>query len=209
MPGSNLIRPFAGHLRERLNLTADQEEVAVFGLQLIVYPFVGILSVIMVGWLLGCFRTTFAVLMTVTVIRTASGGAHSSTPLICSLLGMAILPLVGKMAQLISPLFGSFNLSLAVIAGLVITLIVFWRLSPVDCPAKPVTDTAQRRKLRFCSIILIFVFTAGQCLLLCNGKAFDLVWAVSLGLWWQTFTLTASGHRFVAFIDNLLMKGGE
>ncbi|MEW6172457.1 MAG: accessory gene regulator B family protein [Bacillota bacterium] len=205
----NLIRPTASYLKEKLNLTTEEEEVAVFGLQLIFYPIIGNLSVLIVGWLLGCFWTTFAVLITIVALRLLSGGAHSNTPLICYLMGIVFVPLLGKLAQLTVPFLSSLSLSVAIIIGLMVSLVIFLRLAPVDCPAKPITDTAQRRKLRFYSIILILVFTAGQCLLLCNDKTLDLVWAVSLGLWWQAFSLTASGHRFAAFIDNLFMKGGE
>ncbi|MEW6183447.1 MAG: accessory gene regulator B family protein [Bacillota bacterium] len=209
MSGFNFVRPAASYLKEKLSLTTEEEEIAVFGMQLIIYALTGAVSVLAIGWLLGCFWTTLTVFMTVVVLRLPSGGAHSGSPLVCAIIGMVVTPALGKLAQMAAPFFNFFSLSLIVVLGLISSVITFSRLAPVDSPAKPITDTTHRRKLRFYSILLIFVFAVGQCWLIFNGRAFDLVWAVSLGLWWQAFSLTGSGHRFAVFTDNLLMKGGE
>ena len=45
-----------------------------------------------------------------------------------------------------------------------------------------------------------------QIILIFTLQAFTAVLAVGLGLWWQAFTLTGSGHRFVTLFDNLSFR---
>jgi accessory gene regulator B len=202
LPDFNLTRPAAAYLRKRLNLTPEEEELALYGLQTIVYPTTGLLTILLAGWLLGCFRTTLTAALTAVSLRLLSGGAHAKSPLTCNLLGMVIAPALGKTAAAAAPLFSPPGLALVVAAGFFPALVLVWRLAPVDSPAKPVTSLDQRRKLRRLSILALLLITAGQFFFLLQGRALDLVLAASLGLWWQTFTLTRAGHRFATLLDN-------
>jgi accessory gene regulator B len=199
----NLTRPAAAFLRARLDLTPEEEEIARFGLQIILYTITGFFSIIVVGWLLGCMWTTVTVALTAAYLRLLSGGAHSRSPLTCNIIGMAVAPLLGKTAAITAPFLTSLTLFLAVAAGFVLCLNIVSRLSPVDSPAKPITSSEQRRRLRFLSLLSVLLVTVGQFVLLAINEAPALVLAASLGLWWQTFTLTEGGHRFATFMDNL------
>lgn len=203
MPGLNLTRAVAAYLKEQLNLTPDEEEIALFGLQTILYPAVGLSLNLFAGWLWGCFRTTLVVALTVLSLRLFSGGAHARSPLSCALLGMIVIPALGKVAAVTAPLFTPWGLTLTVAAGFLPVLVLTARLAPVDSPAKPVTALSKRRQLRSFSLLVVLLVSAGQFLLLFSGKAAALVLAASLGLWWQTFTLTRAGHRFATILDNL------
>lgn len=161
------------------------------------------------GYLLGCFWTTLAVALTAFVLRLFSGGAHSSSPLTCSLIGMVIVPLLGKTAAVAAPFLNPVSLSVIVISGFIPSLLINRRLAPVDSPAKPINDMKKRRKLRLLSGLAVLVLTVVQLVLSFFGLIPSIVLAVSLGLWWQTFSLTGAAHRFAAFIDNLTEKGGE
>lgn len=208
MPGFNLTRPAAACLREKLNLTPEEEEIALFGLQTITYPTVGFLCILFAGWLLGCLQTALAAAVTAFSLRLFSGGAHARSPLTCILLGMIITPLLGKAAALTAPLLSPSGLGLIIAAGFLPSLALFWRLAPVDSPAKPVAAPEQRRKLRFLSVTGVLLITAAQFVLLLKGQDHSILLAMSLGLWWQAFTLTRSGHRFAAFTDDIMKKGG-
>ncbi|RPF49653.1 accessory gene regulator B [Thermodesulfitimonas autotrophica] len=203
MPGFNLTRPVAAYLREKLNLTPDEEEIALFGLQTILYPAVGLSLILFAGWLCGCLRTTLTVALTVLLLRLFSGGAHARSPLACALLGVIVVPALGKVAAVTAPLFTPFSLALTVAAGFLPVLVLTARLAPVDAPAKPVTAPEKRRRLRSLSLLVVLLVTAGQFILLFSGKALALVLAASLGLWWQTFTLTRAGHRFATILGDL------
>ncbi|KFD40442.1 hypothetical protein DK28_0206270 [Peptococcaceae bacterium SCADC1_2_3] len=202
----NFTKSIAAYLKEKLNLTPDEEEVALYGLQILIYTFTGFLAICLIGWLLGCFWTTLAVCLTAAGLRLFTGGAHSNSPLTCTLLGMVMVPLLGKIASLTAPFFTPLNVSLIIIPGFIISLIIIWRLAPVDSPAKPINSLEQRKKLRFYSVAMVLLLALGQAFLLIKGQALTVVLALSLGLWWQTFTLTKTGHRFAIFTDNFKLR---
>lgn len=209
MPSLNVTRPAAAFLKEKLNLTSEEEEVALYGMQTITYFVTGFLSITVVGYLLGCLWTTLTVAVTAFVLRVFSGGAHSSSPLTCNLLGMVIVPLLGKTAAAAAPFLNPISLSSVVVFGSVPSLLINRRLAPVDSPAKPIANSEKRRKLRLLSSLAVLLLTAAQLTLSFYGQIPSIILAVSLGLWWQTFSLTGAAHRFAAFIDDLKKKGGE
>ncbi|MGI9951638.1 accessory gene regulator B family protein [Moorellaceae bacterium AZ2] len=198
----NLTRPAAAYLKEKLQLTPEQEEIALYGLQTIVYPLTGLLGIILVGWLWGCLGTTLVAAFGAAFLRLWSGGAHSRSPLTCTLVGMAVFPSMGKIADLAAPATTVPVLHLVLAAGLAVCLSTVYRLAPVDSPAKPILSADYRRNMRRLSVAAVLLITATQVALLKAG-ALNLVLALSLGLWWQTFSLTRAGHRFAASVDKL------
>lgn len=199
----NLTRPAAAYLREKLNLTPDEEEIALYGLQVIIYTITGFLAVSLAGWLLGCLYTTLAATLTAAFLRLWSGGAHSNSPLTCVLLGAVVSSALGKISLVLAPLLKPFHLFLTVVVGSLLSLTFVWRLAPVDSPAKPILSAEYRRRMWLFSVISVVLIAAAQVALLAVAGALDLVLAMSLGLWWQTFTLTRAGHRFATFIDKM------
>ena len=202
----NFTKGTAAYLKEKLNLTPDEEEVALYGLQILIYTLSGFLTICLAGWLLGCFWTTLAVCLTAVFLRLFTGGAHSNSPLTCTLLGMVMVPLLGKIAAITAPFFTPLSLALIVAPGFILSLIIIWRLAPVDSPAKPITSLDYRKKLHFLSIAAVLLLAAGQSFVLIKGQAPAVVLALSLGLWWQAFALTKAGHRFATFTDNIKLR---
>ncbi|MGI6286134.1 accessory gene regulator B family protein [Neomoorella humiferrea] len=200
----NLTRPAAAYLKEKLNLTPEEEEIALYGLQVIIYPLISLLSISLVGWLLGCLYTTLAATLTAAFLRLWSGGAHSRSPLTCTLLGAVVSPALGKTSLILTPHLSPFNLFVIVILGSLLSLTFVWRLAPVDSPAKPLLSPEYRQRMRRLSITSVFFIAAVQIALLAAAGAPAVVLALSLGLWWQTFTLTRAGHRFATLIDEII-----
>jgi accessory gene regulator B len=199
----NILKPAAAFLGNRLGLTSEEEELALFGLQTLIYPIISFLLVMITGHIFGCLWHSFIVFAAMFLLRVFSGGAHCSSPLTCSIIGTVVVVFLGKLGALTAPLFNSANLSLLVVFGAVLCLLINWRLAPVDSPAKPINDFNHRKKLRLLSMLTVLVITAFQLLLLFYKPILSIVLAVSLGLWWQTFTLTKAGHRFAILADNL------
>ncbi|MGB9663013.1 MAG: accessory gene regulator ArgB-like protein [Moorellaceae bacterium] len=200
----NLTRPAAAYLKEKLHLTPEEEEIALYGLQVVLYPLIGCLAVILAGWLMGCLPTTLAVAFTAAFLRLWSGGAHSRSPLTCTVVGAIVSAALGKASSILAPLFGTLHLLGAVILGALCSLILVWRLAPVDSPAKPLLSPVYRRKMRHASVLSVLLIAAGQAALLAGFRAQSLALAVGFGLWWQTFTLTRAGHGVATSIDKLI-----
>jgi accessory gene regulator B len=203
----NLTRSAAEYLQEQLGLTQDETEVILYGLQILMYSLTGILTICLIGWLLGCFWTTLAVALAAGSLRLLSGGAHSSSPLICNLLGMVIAPLLAKIAEFTAVQISHPVLLCVVLSGASFSLLTFYLLAPVDSAAKPITTDHERRKFNRLSVTLAVLITIGQITLLIWGNSPAVVLAVSFGTWWQAFTLTQAGHRFASIAEHLFLKG--
>ena len=203
----NLTRSAAEFFQKQLELTQDETEVILYGLQVTIYSLAGILTICLIGWLLGCFWTTLALALAAGSLRLLSGGAHSSSPLICNLLGMVIAPLLAKIAEFAAVQLSHPVLLCVVLIGASFSLLTFYLLSPVDSAAKPITTDQERRKFNRLSVTLAALITLGQITLLIWGNSPAVVLAVSFGTWWQAFTLTQTGHRFASIADHLFIKG--
>ncbi len=202
-----VVRPVAAYLREELDLTPDQEAVAVYGLQTLLYPAVDFLCFCLAGWLLGCLAATAVVGLATFVLRLFAHGAHSRSPLTCALLGVIVVPALGKTAVLAAPLFSGTELAMVVALGFLVVIGAVWRLAPADSPARPVTAGWERQRLRLLSLLVVLLITAGQSALLLTGpQAYPVVLAMSFGLWWQAFTLTGASHRFAVLLDNVFAR---
>ena len=199
-----VVRPFAAYLREQLDLTPDQEAVAVYGLQSLLYPVVDFLCICLAGWLLGCLAATAVVALAMFLLRLFTHGAHSRSPLTCTLLGVIVVPALGKIAVLTAPLCTGTELSLLITVGFLVVVSTVWRLAPADDPARPVTAAGERQKLRRYALLVVLLVAAVQSALLFTGlQAYPVVLATSFGLWWQAFTLTGAGHRFAVLLDDI------
>ena len=206
----NLTQPFVTYLGKKLDLTAEQEQVALFGLQTIIYTPVTLFFMLLVAWSLGCLLATIWATSSAFALRHYSHGANNNPPLTCMIKGILVYTALGKIALFAAPYLTRPVMLLMTGAGFLLTLPVVWRYAPADSPAKPVTDPQDRRWLRLAAIIVTCVIVAAQIILIFTLPAFTASLAVGLGLWWQAFTLTASGHRFVTLFDNLsFRKEGE
>lgn len=202
----NLTKSAAEYLQRQLGLSQDETEVIHYGIQIIVYSSAGILTICLMGWLLGCFWTTVTVALTAGSLRLLSGGAHSSSPVVCNLVGMLVAPLLAKFAEFAAKQVSQPQLLFIVISGALFSLLIFYLLAPVDSAAKPITSEHEQRKYKYLSLTLAFFLFVGQVALTFLGRHPDFVLAVSLGTCWQAFSLTKAGHLFAAKLDHLLIR---
>jgi len=200
----DITRPAAAYLRQQLDLTPDQEEVAAYGLQLLLYPLLDFALICLAGWLLGCLGATIVAALSTALLRFFSHGAHSRSPVICALTGMIIFPVLGRLALTGAPFFTGISLSSTVLLGGIVSIMIVWRLSPIDSPAKRITSSEERRQLRLHSLVaVVFISVLQSALLLWTMQAAAVVLAMSFGLWWQAFSLTGPGHRLAAALDKI------
>lgn len=204
----NFTRLIASYLRENLNLNPDEEAIAFYGLQNLIYSITNLFLICFIGWVFDCFRTTLAATLSVGLLRLFSGGAHARSPVTCALVGMIVALCLGKAALIIAPLFNFKSLLMAILTCAVVSLIFILVLAPLDSPAKPVTSLVYKRRMRFLSVLTVFLVTALQILLIIwNKNMADIVLSISMGVLWQTLTLTKLGYAFATMLD-YLGKGG-
>ncbi len=202
----DLPKSAAGFLKDRLGLSNEDEEIAVYSLEMIIYGGAGLLLVCVAGWLLKCLAVTLIVLITVMSLRSFAGGAHSSSPYICILVSTIIVPLLGKLAVTAAPYCSYPALVLVIAGGSIVSLAAVWRLAPAESPKKPISSGRHRRQLRLLSLFFVFLAIAVQVSLLLAGAlshAAATILAIEGGLLWQVFSLTKAGHRFAVTVDGL------
>jgi accessory gene regulator B len=202
----NPSRELAGYLRKTLALTEEQEEIAAYSLLILFQTVISLLGISLVAWLAGCLPAALATLFTSAFLRSFSGGAHCTSPARCTILSILTVPLLGTLATNLAPFFSRPLLALVVLAGGVLAFAVVWRLAPVDSPAKPITSPQERRRFRRLSLAAVVVVVIIQLLLLpfLNPEAIAPILAAEAGMLWQVFSLTRTGHSFIAGIDRLL-----
>jgi len=71
----NLTKSAAEYLQRELGLSQDETDIIRYGIQIVVYSLAGIITICLMGWLLGCFWTTLTVALTAGSLRLLSGGA--------------------------------------------------------------------------------------------------------------------------------------
>ena len=202
----NLTKSEAEYLQKQLGLSQDETEVIRYGMQAVFYSLAGILTICFIGWLLGCFWTTVTVALTAGSLRLLSGGAHSSSAVVCNLVGMVVAPLLAKTAEFAAKQVSQPQLLLIIISGALFSLLIFYLLAPVDSAAKPISSEHEQRKFKYLTLTLASFLFVVQIALTLLGRYPAFVLAMSLGSCWQAFTLTKAGHIFAAKLDHLLIR---
>ncbi len=203
----DMIRPAAEYLQRQLGLNGEETEIALYGIRIIAYSFFGIVSISLVGWLFKCFWETMAVALTAGILRLFSGGAHSRSPLFCVLLGMTVAPFLAKIAALTAGQLSPEALLPVILTGAFLSLLIIYRLAPVDSPAKPITSQQERRKFRLLSVTVMVIIVIIQAVTLNLVLPPGPLLAITLGSCWQAFSLTRAAHRLAFFLDNLIIRG--
>lgn len=171
-----------------------------YGLEIILGTALEIALVLGLAWLMGLFWPVAASLFAASSLRLFSGGNHCTAYYRCVLFSLLVFLSLGRAARLLAavlPPFSLFFLSLGALAAAFAAVLL---LAPVEDPKKIKLKPAVRRRRRLFS----FLCLAGWAVILAFAAREETAAAVSLGLAWQAFSLTAAGRVLVAFIDGLL-----
>lgn len=201
-----LLEKLAGVIAGQIKLDPDNKQVLYYGLQVFSLSIIGIVAVLVMGWLLNCLKESVAAMVTVALLRSFAGGAHCTAPGRCTAVTALAFSFLGRTAVFLGSL-KVFNLSLFIVAIFLITMVVVLQKAPVASPAKPILTEKHKRRLRtlsFCAVSGLFV-------LLLAAQYFSIlergtIIAAALGMLWETFILTGPGHRVIAYIDGFLKK---
>lgn len=202
-----MINEVSDMLERELSLTPEQKEVTIYGLYVLLSTCTGIISIVIAGWLLGVLGLSLVTVFTASGLRVLSGGAHSQSLRNCTLMGVIIAPAIALAAKHFHGYF-----SLPVMLGLVMAAALFsgWsilRYAPADTPNKPIISESYKATLRRLSMsyallwfLLMTVLVTGFWI----ATPYDVILASTLGIIWQSFSLTPLGYKLVATVDTLL-----
>lgn len=206
MSGFDLSKKVAIHMRKNLNLNEEEEELAAYSFEMIFHSFITFVAICLTTWLLGCLQTTLIAIFVASLLRILSGGAHSVSPVNCTLLTVLVAAFMGKISLIYSNQIPALVNIILVSIVLLFSMRIIWVLAPVDSPAKPITSKNHQRQLRNLSVATVFSISALQLILMKLNYSYfsQYTLAASLGIIWQTFTLTPAGHKFFSTIDSII-----
>lgn len=206
-------KKIASYIIRNLNLDKDNEEVIAFSLDLLIIYLTNLSLTLIIAWLIGIFKESLAVLAVILILKLFSGGAHCSSAFNCTIFGILLTLLLGKLSKLLS-LYTNLNcLIISSAFSILLSFILITKFAPVDSPAKPITSTIHKRRLRFFSILIIFLISIIQIVLFKTSKIFSVILAINISMLCQSLMLTKEGHIIVKcfdnFLTNIIRKGGE
>lgn len=205
-----LSNNIANKISSPLGLDRDHEEVIAYGIFNLIQTLWCILLVILFGAVFGVATNAIIISITIAFLRKYSGGAHSSSPNRCALIGTVVS--VG-LALFVENQINYISIKFAVSIGIVIFIFAYynvWKLAPVDSAAKPITKTEKRILLRKNSIYVLIILNLIVLLLTVLHLKFktntylSIIFCIYFGVLWQVVTLIPTGYKALLRIDTFL-----
>lgn len=205
-----ICKNISNNLKNELNLDEDKASIIEYGLFAFFHMSISILLVAVIGLIFNVMIEALIISFVVAILRKFSGGAHASTALNCAIVGVLISVIPAHIVKNLN-----FNINYIIFIGIplyIISLIIVYKLAPVDSPNKPIKKKEKIKKLKKGSIILLSIYmiiVAFNVIIYYISKNYIfLVYSacIYIGLLWQVFTLTKYGHILVNIVDSLFIK---
>ena len=205
-----ICKNISNNLKNQLNLDEDKASIIEYGLFAFFHMGVSILLVAIIGTIFNVMIEALIISFVVAILRKFSGGAHASTAFNCAILGVLVSVIPAYITKNIS-----FNSNYIIFIGIllyVISLIIIYKLAPVDSPNKPIKKEEKIKSLKKESIIILSIYmiiVVFNVIAYYIGKNEILLLysaCIYIGLLWQVFTLTKCGHILVNIIDSVFIK---
>ena len=206
----NICTLLSDKISDNLKVSRDEKAVIHYGLFAIIHTSISILSIIVVGSMLGVFIPSLILSLAAVILRKYSGGAHASTPESCAVIGVIIS--VGGAWGLAQVNWNIWCVVIWVIATFIFSFYKVYQLAPVDSVEKPIRKQEKKEMLKKKSIRTLNVYCIGIIVLIAiyfiQHKEVILVWimCICFGIIWQIFTLSPLGHLAVKKIDLFLIN---
>ena len=197
-------------LKKQLEIDEDKRRIIEYGLFAFFHMAISILSVLIIGAVFNVMIESLIISFIIAILRKFSGGAHASTPINCAIMGVLISVLPAYLVKNIS-----LKVNYIILLGIVIyiiSLIIVYKLAPVDSPNKPIKKETKIKRLKRGSITILFTYMIivifNIIIYYVNEENYMLIYSLCIyvGVIWQVFTLTKAGHVIVKIIDSLFIK---
>lgn len=206
----NISKNISENLKIQLDLNDERSSVIQYGLYAFFHMGISILIVAIIGAIFNVMIEALIISFVIAIFRKSSGGVHASTAINCTIIGVIISVLPAFIVTRFK-----FNLNYVIAIGVIvftIATILTYELAPVDSINKPIRKKEKIKRLKKSSIIILTIYmslvTINILFYSLNKTEIFLVYSICIyiGVIWQVFTLTKSGHIIVNIIDSLLIK---
>ncbi|MCR1951710.1 MULTISPECIES: accessory gene regulator ArgB-like protein [Clostridium] len=205
-----LSKNIAYNLKDELRLEDEKTEIIEYGLHALIHMFISVLLVVIFGYIFNVMIESLIISFTISIFRRSSGGAHARTSLNCAIIGVLIAVIPSSLLSKIVP-----NINYVIALGIIIftvSLLITYKLAPVDTPNKPIKKLEKIKRLKKASIITLVIYMLiiiiNLLLYKANSSEILLIYSICIyvGVVWQVFTLTNTGHYIINLIDTFLIK---
>lgn len=199
----SLVDNTINYFKKNTEIDKNQEAILRFAIEVVISFVISLGLALLVALLLGVFPNVLIIMLTTSILRSFSGGSHSETMFGCAIYGAIIMNVFGLLTKYTQPSRGF--LSIFILLILIFSTWSIYKYAPADTPEKPITTKVKRHKLRKLSFATLFIWCI-LCLLWYTGlmKNLTIVYASSLGVLWQSFSLTHWGYALLYHMDKIL-----
>ncbi|WP_165000272.1 accessory gene regulator ArgB-like protein [Anaerophilus nitritogenes] len=201
----NYIEKILSFYQHNVEIDKDQDAILRYGLYIFISGMMSYAMTLIVGYILGILGNVFMMMVIVSILRSASGGAHCESMFNCALFGTVVTNGLGWIAQEL-PLTGKVVFSICSI----VFLFGIWAIgkyAPADTPQKPITSTEKKYKLKRKSFIYIVLWYMGVGMYFVIFQRLHVFMiATAFGVFTQCFSITQLGYKIWAGGDYLIEK---
>ncbi|AMN36080.1 accessory gene regulator ArgB-like protein [Clostridium perfringens] len=209
----NISKLIAEKVSSELNYDNERKEIIQYGTYALIQTLISIISVLILGLVFNIALEALIFLFTASILRKYSGGAHSESSNVCTLLGIIISICIGFLIK--SSFFTKMNFELVVFIGIFIFVFAYFivfKFAPVDTPNKPIKTEKKKRRMKKGSLKILTIYLLIELLsiILYYNSGWSLAKHVMLsiifGVAWQCMTLTYIGNILLRTIDSFTNK---
>lgn len=193
-----------------LEMDKEQEEIITYGAINMLHTFFSISLVMIFGFIFHVFLQALIISFTASILRKYSGGVHSASPNRCAAIGTIVCVGFSLLLVNLSNIISDRNMVLFLIINFTFSYYFIAQKAPVDNPAKPIINVVKKQRLKRKSLITLFIMYAIILILFIVSNRISnrlfLVYSqcIMIGVLWQSFTLTNSGHILLNGLDEIL-----
>lgn len=200
-----ICNKISNNIATELKFDEEKKSVINYGMFAVIQMGIAIGLTIIFGFAFHVVVEALTVSFVISILRKSSGGAHAGTPGRCAVLGTVVSVGFGLLAKFVDK-----SLIAIMLTGIVIfswSFYIIYKLAPVDSAAKPIKKQERRKKLKRSSIIILSVYLIIAIVNIIyyyyknNVSVLTYTVCIYMGLVWQIFSLTKSGHLILGKID--------
>jgi accessory gene regulator B len=202
----------ASGIASTLNVDKEREEIIAYGAFAFMQTLWSIMLVMLFGIVFNVFLESLVISLAISALRKYSGGAHSSSPNRCALIGAIISTILALIVIQTVNLMTFYQVMLMGLICFAISYLIINKLAPVDSPSKPITKVEKRKRLKKTSFRVLHFLLLVAAVLCAVYYIYDMEnaltygFCICMGVIWQSFTLTGAGHLILGAIDSLFKK---
>lgn len=209
----NISRSVAEKVSNELNYDNERKEIIQYGTYALIQTLISIISVLILGLIFNMALEALIFLFTASILRKYSGGAHSESSNVCTLLGIVISICIGFLIK--SSFFVNMNFEFIIFTGVVVFVFAYFiifKYAPVDTPNKPIKTEKKKKRMKKGSLkiltIYLFIVLLNTILYYNSDVVFakQVILSILFGIAWQCMTLTALGNILLKTIDSFTNK---